>query len=105
MSVYSSQDPVGGIKSGDTVRVLRRGRVWAEYTGTVGSDLGTVLKVRSASDNSNSEATHRGKLTDASASTTVGQEKYATKMLCMQETSSSFSPVGLALVELNGPLT
>lgn len=106
--VYSSADPVqrdgtGGFIAGSTVRILRRGRIYAEFTGTAGSDMLTALKVRSASDNSNSEVTHRGKLTDASASTTTGQEVYATKLLALDETSNS--PSGLCLVELNGPLT
>lgn len=108
--LYSAADPVGGtvgtadggFKAGDTVRILRRGQVWCEYTGTAGSDMMTAMKVRSASDDSNSEAQHRGKLTDASTSTTVGQEKYATKLLCMEETVSG---TGLVLVELNGALT
>lgn len=108
--MYSAADPVGGtvgtadggFKAGETVRILRRGQIWCEYTGTAGSDMLTAMKVRSASDNSNSEATHRGKLTDASTSTTVGQEVYATKLLCMEETVSG---TGLVLAELNGPLT
>lgn len=100
--MYNPADQVSSFKSGSTVRILRRGRIYAEYTGTAGSDMLTDLKVRSASDNSNSEATHRGKFTDASTSTTVGQEVYQTKIKAIEETS--VSPAGLVCVELNGAL-
>ena len=97
--VYSSADQVGSFKAGSLVRILRRGRIYAEFTGTAGSDMMTALNVNSSS----TTATNRGKLTDASTSTSSGSEVYATKMLAFEETS--VSPSGLCLVELNGPLT
>ncbi len=102
VAMYRSSDQVGSWKAGDTVRVLQRGEIFAYFTGTAGSDLWTQLKVRSASDNSNSEATHRGKFTDASTSTTVGQEVYQTTAICREETS--VSPTGLCKVYLDGGL-
>lgn len=97
--VYSSADQVGSFKAGAEVRILRRGRIYAEFNGTTGSDMMTNLNVNSSS----TVATNRGKLTDAATSAGAGTEIYATKMLCFEETS--VSPSGLCLVELNGPLT
>lgn len=103
--MYSAADPVAGsvgsassgIVAGSTVRILRRGQIWAKYNGTAGSDMLTNLNVNSSS----TVATYRGILTDAATSNGAGTEIYATKMKAFEETVSG---TGLVLVELNGEL-
>lgn len=97
--IYNPLDPPSatGYSVGQQVRVLRRGRIYAQFNGTTGSDMGTDLKVNSSS----TVATNRGKLTDAATSAGAGTEIYQTKMKVFQETGTVS---GLVLVELNGAL-
>lgn len=97
--VYDSADQVGSFKAGDTVRILRRGKIWAEFNGTQGGEMLAALNVNSSS----TIATNRGKFTDAAPAAGAGVEIYATKMLGAEDTTNS--PTGLVLVELNGALT
>lgn len=98
VSCYLSMSPPGGYKAGDMVPCVRKGRVWADFTGTGATD-GEAVKVRHASDDSNSEAQHRGKFTDAAASVTVGQEKSAFSRAVFRQGISTT----LAKVDVNFP--
>jgi hypothetical protein len=69
VSVYDSAGNPGGFQIGDMVPVLRRGKVWVEFTGTAAAD-NAALNVK----NSSTIATDRGKLTDVATSVSVGVE-------------------------------
>ncbi len=76
VAIYVSARGPGAYQIGEMVPILRKGRIWAQFAGTGPTDQ-EAMQVRHASDDSNSELQHRGKFTDAAASTTVGQEKTA----------------------------
>lgn len=95
VALFQETRDAGGYAIGDVVPVLVEGDVYVSFTGTTDSPE-VVLKVRSASDDSNSEAQHRGKLTDAAASVVVGSEIYATKIPAIRTIADS----ALALVRL-----
>lgn len=99
VTMFDSMRQSGGYAAGDMVPVLRQGEIYVTFTGTTDTAL-TAAKVRSASSDANSEAQHRGKLTDDSTSATVGQEVYQTKILFKRDVSTS----GLCIAVLEGPL-
>jgi hypothetical protein len=99
VTMFDSVRQSGGYAAGDQVPVMRQGEIYVSFTGTTDAPL-TAAKVRSASDDSNSEAQHRGKLTDASTSTTTGQEVYLTKILFKKDVSDT----SLCIAVLEGPL-
>lgn len=76
VAIYVDARGPGAYQVGEMVPLLRKGRIWAQFAGTGATD-NELMQVRHASDDSNSELQHRGKFTDAAASTTVGQEKTA----------------------------
>lgn len=93
ISTYLSMAPPGGYQIGDMVPLVRKGRVWAEFTGTGASDL-EVMNV----SHSSTTATHRGKVTDAATATTAGSEVSALPTAVARK-----GITGLALVEINLP--
>jgi hypothetical protein len=97
VSIYKNHVPAGGYAAGDMVPFLRKGRIWARFTGTAAT-YNEAMQIRHASDNSNSELAHRGTFTDAAASTTVGQEKTAFSKGIARD-----GLTGLALMDLNLP--
>jgi hypothetical protein len=58
------------------VPVLRKGRIWTVWTGTTRVDM-VAPKIRHASTDGDSQAQHRGKVTDAAVDTDAGQENSA----------------------------
>ncbi len=98
---YNESLPPGGYLAGQhMVPVFRKGQMWVEYTGTAPTPELT-FNIRHASDDTNSEAQHRGKITLTATSATAGQEITAapTGMVCVKvDTATS-----LALVEFNLP--
>jgi hypothetical protein len=94
VSIYDSAGNPGGFQIGDMVPVLRRGKVWAEFSGTAASD-NTVLNV----SNSSTVATNRGKFTDAATSTTAGSEVSAMPRTVAKQLSGTT----LVRVDINIP--
>lgn len=98
ISVYTSASPAGGYQIGDMVPLVKRGRVWADFTGT-GATENETMQICHASDDSNSELANRGKFSDAAASTTAGHEKTAqTRLRALGGISTT-----LAKIEINLP--
>lgn len=82
--------------AGDLVPVVRKGRVFANWSGTTEVPL-AQLNVQ----HSSTIATNRGFVTDAATSATAGSEISATSggLVCFKAIATS----GLALVEVNFP--
>lgn len=58
-----------GYKAGEMVSVLRKGRIWAQFTGGTQAALGAVNV-----HHSSTTATNRGKFTNSATSSTAGAE-------------------------------
>lgn len=84
--------------------VLRRGTVWAELSGGT-PVLETAINVKHASDDTASNAQHRGKLSQSATSATAGAEITATAILAKAPSVGvAPSPAsGIVLVEINLP--
>lgn len=77
---YNASYPTAGYKAGDQVAFLRSGKVWIANDGGGAPGPATgAMNVRHASDDTNSEATHRGKLTLTATSAVAGSEISACK--------------------------
>lgn len=98
---YNASLPPGGYKAGEfMVPVMRSGQVWVPYTGTAPA-VEAKPNLRHASDDTNSEAEHRGKVTATATSAVAGSEISAAPegvTVIKVDTATS-----LALVELNLP--
>lgn len=98
---YNPSLPPGGYLAGSfMVPAFRRGQMWVPYTGTTPT-VEATFNIRHASDDSNSEAQHRGKVTATATSTTAGSEIQAAPagMACIKVNTT----LGLALIEFNLP--
>lgn len=104
VSMYSptkEQDGTGEYKTGDMVPVLRKGKIWVAWTGTTHAAL-TSRNVRHASTDGNSEAQHRGKVTDASTSASAGSEITALPDGAVEGTSTGTSALAEMIVNFPG---
>lgn len=99
VSVYRSSAPPGGYQIGDMVPILRKGRIWADFTGTGATEL-EQMKLRHASTDGASQAQHRGKFTDAAADVDAGEEVTA---IPTTGVVSRGGATGLVKLELNLP--
>ena len=72
--------------------VLRRGAVWAELSGGT-PVLETAINVKHASDDTASNAQHRGKLSQSATSATAGAEITATSIV-PPPMSATMRPIG-----------
>lgn len=95
VAVYKDTSPPGGYQIGDMVPVLRKGRVWAQFSGTGATELEDARVYHSSTI-----ATNRGKFTDAAADATATTE-VSTNVAKFRGKSNSAT---LALVDLNLPL-
>jgi hypothetical protein len=95
---------VKGYAAGEPFPVLRRGVAWAELSGGT-PVLETVINVKHASDDTASNAEHRGKLSQSATSATAGAEITATALIAKQHSPGvAPSPAsGIVLVEINSP--
>lgn len=94
VAVYDATHLPGGYAIGEMVPVLRRGKIWIEYTG--GTQLAlTALNVL----HSSTIATNRGKATMTATSATTGAEIDVTTIICAGVKGVS----GLVKAELNQP--
>lgn len=84
--------------------VLRRGAVWAELSGGT-PVLETAINVKHASDDTASNAQHRGKLSQSATSATAGAEISATSIIAKAPALGvAPSPAStIVLVEINLP--
>lgn len=99
VALYQSLKPPGAYAAGDSVPVMRRGKAWVTVSGTAPGDY-VAANVRHASDDTNGEATDRGKLCITATSIVAGEEISALSgALLMKGASVS----GLAVLELNIP--
>lgn len=95
---------VKGYAVGEPFPVLRRGVAWAELSGGT-PVLETVINVKHASDDTASNAQHRGKLSQSATSATAGAEITATTLIAKQH-SPGVAPAptsSIVLVEINSP--
>lgn len=95
----SAVTPIGGAEGsyqiGEMVPVMRKGKVWAQFSG------GTQVAFTAANVNhSSTVATNRGKVSASATSVVAGSEVSAKPGFMFLETSSVS---GLALVEVNFP--
>lgn len=95
---------VKGYAIGEPFSVLRRGVVWAELSGGT-PVLETAINVKHASDDTASNAQHRGKLSQSATSATAGAEISATAIIAKQHSPGvAPSPAStIVLVEINLP--
>jgi hypothetical protein len=94
IAVYRDTDLPGGYPAGAMVTIMRKGRVYAQITGSAPGEL-----VAANVNHSSTTATDRGKLTTTNTSTTAGSEISAREGLMFVKAG----PSGLGLVELNFP--
>ncbi len=99
--------PVGatnayGYKAGEMVRVLRKGRVWAETEGTALAPFARA-NIRHASTGAAAE--HRGKVTASAANVSAGAEttQGPTSIVAYPPPATSTAPAGLVLLDVNLP--
>lgn len=93
-----------GYAVGEAFPVLTRGVAWAELSGGT-PVLETAINVKHASDDTASNAQHRGKLSQSATSATAGAEITATVVVAKQPAPGvAPSPAsGIVLVEINKP--
>jgi hypothetical protein len=94
VSCYLSAAPISLYKAGDMVPCVRRGRVWAETTGSAPGQL-----VEANVNHSSTTATHRGKFTTSAVSASAGSEIADAGPVTFTKAGAS----GLAIVECNFP--
>lgn len=92
-------DPAGGggYKIGEVVRVLRKGRIYAEFSGTTDAAL-----VNANIYHSSTIATNRGKFTDVAGAAGAGVEVDSSGFAKFMRPINA-SQAGACLVELNLP--
>lgn len=73
VTVYDASAPPGGAAIGGLVQVMRKGKIWAQYHGTVPANF-AAPNVMHASDNTGSELAFRGMVTATATSTSAGVE-------------------------------
>lgn len=96
VSIYQASRPPIAYQIGEMVPLMRRGRIWAEFTGSGATD-GETLRI----EHSTTTATDRGKFTDKAISAVAGTEVDAfAKGECR---GGQATPALLALVDLNLP--
>lgn len=95
VAIYKDMLEPGGYVTGNLVPIMRKGQVWAIYSGSV---VPTDLQDAKVSHVSNS-ATNNGTFTDAASSATVGSEVTG----ALAKFSGSNSTSTLVLVELDIP--
>lgn len=95
---------VKGYAVGEPFPVLRRGVAWAELSGGT-PVLETAINVKHASNDTASNAQHRGKLSQSATSATAGAEITATTMIAKQHSPGvAPSPTSsIVLIEINLP--
>jgi hypothetical protein len=94
VSCYLSAAPISLYKAGDMVPCVRRGRVWAETTGSAPGEL-----VEANVNHSSTTATHRGKFTTSAVSASAGSEISDAGPVTFVKAGAS----GLAIAECNFP--
>lgn len=87
----------GGYKVGEVVRILRKGRIYAEFSGTTDAALASA-----SVKHSSTLATDRGKFSDAATSAVAGSEVDATGLAKFVRPINP-SQAGACLVELKLP--
>lgn len=87
----------GGYKIGEVVRVLRKGRIYAEFSGTTDAALTSANVFHSSTI-----ATNRGKFTDTAGNAGVGVEVDSQNLAKFVRPINA-SQAGACLVELNLP--
>jgi hypothetical protein len=94
VAVYQVSDLPGGYAAGDVVCVMRKGRIYAQITGSAPGEL-----VAANINHSSTVATDRGKLTTTATSAGAGTEISALEGCRFVKSG----PSGLGQVELNLP--
>jgi hypothetical protein len=94
IAFYENYAPAGGYQIGDMVPILRKGRVWVDFSGTLATDNEAVNISHSSTVD-----TDRGKFTDAATSTTAGSEITAFSKGIARGNAGA----ALACVEINLP--
>lgn len=87
----------GGYKIGEVVRVLRKGRIYAEFSGTTDAALASANIYHSSTI-----ATNRGKFTDVAGAAGAGVEVDSSGFAKFMRPINA-SQAGACLVELNLP--
>jgi hypothetical protein len=94
LALYQATKLPGGYAAGEVVAILRKGKAYAQITGTAPGEL-----VAANVNHSSTTATDRGKLTTTATSATAGSEISAREGVLFVKAG----PSGLGLVELNLP--